>query len=407
MESLCVLPSEVICHILCFLSPRVVILLRLVSKQFNNLTYDLAIWRTLYANARLPRPPGSFPSQSVHFLEHTLVESERLAHSWTTQPMEDISSVGIPYTAGGSFYPKILPKIVYGRWLICCESFSKFVAYDLDSDVMPRPHQLLWESASPIYSWDAHSVVSTSGFLIHILFRIATTQILIPWTLLEFLVNGDSLYHTLALEVPARDSRIDVYLDGGSSPFSYIFGQQLIFDAETRSFYEFPKCNPALVGSDQHRLPDWSRYRRPWVTLFTKTHVIHIFQHADSSVSPTMSSIIIQAFTVPTDPRLVDNGIGVLRLSHEGVAPGRPDRLKIIRNSIVDAVSGATSIRLLNQFFEGNNLCISCIDLTLPNHSSTNTVLPINIDVHDIAHVNHGCFGLLMRYTGRLREPAF
>ena len=155
-----------------------------VSKQLHDLTYDLTIWRALYTNARLPRPPGPFPSQTLQFLERTLVQSERLAHSWTTQPMEDVSSVGIRIP--GTSDP---PIILYGRWLIGCESSSKFVVHDLDSNVGPHSHQLLWESASPINSWEACSVVSTGGLLILVLFRIATNEPSVPWSVSSFILG--------------------------------------------------------------------------------------------------------------------------------------------------------------------------------------------------------------------------
>jgi hypothetical protein len=65
-------------------------------------------------------------------------------------------------------------------------------------------------------------------------------------------VNGNSLCHTLTLDVPTKDPGNPLDVDGGHSPFSYIAGQRLIFAAETRSFYEFPEFKSALVGGDQH-----------------------------------------------------------------------------------------------------------------------------------------------------------
>ena len=119
--------------------------------------------------------------------------------------------------------------------------------------------------------------------------------------------------------------------------------------------------------------------RAPRDVLLTKTHVIAVF-HTDTKT-------LFQAFTTP-----VHNSTGVLRLSHEGVIPGHVKNLDLIRNSIVDPVSGATSIRLLHQFFEDDNLHFSCIDLVLPRHSSADTVLPITIDVQEVAHVHHAPF---------------
>ncbi|KAF8553689.1 hypothetical protein OG21DRAFT_1497572 [Imleria badia] len=385
------LPSEVICHILCFLSPRDIIRLRLVSKQFYDLTYDLAIWKTLYTNARLPRPPGPFPSQTLQFLERTLVQSEWLAHSWTTQPMGDISSVGIRIP--GASDP---PIIIYGKWLIGCESSSKFVAHNLDSNAEPHSAQLLWESASPINTWDACSVVFAGGLHIHGLFRIATDALSEPWKLLEFRVNGDSLYHTFTLDVPTRNFTNALYIEGGYSPFSYIDGRRLLFDAETRSFYKFPEFKSALV-----KVPPDSRFSDPlpWITMLTKTHIISLSFHADRTVSPAVLSTLVQAFTVPRDPHPVHNEIGILRLSHEGVTRDHLQGIDLIRNSVVNPVEGTTSIRLLHQFFEGDNLYLSCIDLTLPGPSSPDTVLPMNIDLQDIGHVNHASFGMSMHHA--------
>ena len=223
-------------------------------------------------------------------------------------------------------------------------------------------------------------------------------------------MNGNFLYHTLTVDVPTKDSGNPLDLDGGHSPCLYIAGQRLIFDAETRSFYEFPEFKSALVGGDQHsyrfcellliwnclKVSSDSHFgdRIPWLILLTKTHILCLFRDADSTVSPMVLSTLIQAFTVPAHPRTVRDGTGVLRLSHEGVLRGFLQNLDLIRNSLVDADSGATSIRLLHQYFEGDNLHFACIDLTLPRHSSTGAVLPITIDPHDIAYANHCWFGV-------------
>jgi hypothetical protein len=64
-------------------------------------------------------------------------------------------------------------------------------------------------------------------------------------------VNGDSLYHTLTLDVPTRRKfGYPVDLAGGHSPFLHIVGQWVVFDVETRSFYEFPEFKSALVSDD-------------------------------------------------------------------------------------------------------------------------------------------------------------
>ncbi|KAG6373529.1 hypothetical protein JVT61DRAFT_6171 [Boletus reticuloceps] len=253
MGSRCIVPPEVISHILFFLSPQQVVRLRVVSKQFHDITYGRAIWTTLYMNAPLPRPPGPFPSQTVQFLEHTLVQSERLAHSWTTQPMEDISSVGIrSHTSLLHF-----SSVVHGRWLIGCERYGKVkvVGYDLEPDAGSHPHQLLWEDYM-CYICDACPVVSSSGLLVHVLFSADS----VSWKLLEFRVDGNSLRHTLTLDIPPTQLKLIglyVRIHGGHSPFSYIKSvcQRLIFDTETQSFYEFPPFRSELVSREPYQLP--------------------------------------------------------------------------------------------------------------------------------------------------------
>ena len=223
--------------------------------------------------------------------------------------------------------------------------------------------------------------------------------------LLEFRVDGDFLHHALALDVPTTRFGEPVCLDGGHSSFLHIAGQRLIFDAETRSFYKFPEFESTLVGGKRFYplFFESSLYRElqvnviPLVTLLTKTHIISVSHHVDRAVSPVVSSTLLQAFILP-DPHLVHNGKGILRLSHEAVMPGRLQIFDLVRNSIMDAVSGTTNIRLLHQFFDGDNLTFSCIDLTLPNRSVMDAVVPMNIDIHEFAHVNRRWFSL---YTDR------
>ena len=81
---------------------------------------------------------------------------------------------------------------------------------------------------------------------------------LITRKLLEFRANGDSLYHTLTLDFPARSEfnfERPMNSRGGYSPFLYIKSQEMIFDAETQSFYHIPRFKSSLVGDHQHALP--------------------------------------------------------------------------------------------------------------------------------------------------------
>ena len=100
----------------------------------------------------------------------------------------------------------------------------------------------------------------------------------------------------------------------------------------------------------------------------------------------TPTSTLAQAFTLPTDAGFVCSDIHVLRLSHEGHIQDAHYDIDLIRNAIVDPINGVTTIRLLNHKLVGENVRLSCIDLTLPKHTPAdmNTVLPMTINMHGV-----------------------
>lgn len=122
---------------------------------------------------RVCPPLGPFPSQPVQFLERTLVHSERLAASWTTQPFRNISTITISPKELSSSSP---PKIIHGQWLLACELSRKFVVYDVGSETVPHIRDVLWEHDKRIYSWDAHSATSNKGLLVIVTFNDVTTD---------------------------------------------------------------------------------------------------------------------------------------------------------------------------------------------------------------------------------------
>lgn len=87
---------------------------------------------------------------------------------------------------------------------------------------------------------------------------------------------------------------------------------------------------------------------------------------------------MVQAFAVPDHERPVENGMGVLRLSHEGVFSSRRMVFAIIRNSIVDQATGAINVKLLERDWKYDGFRSACINLTL--QSSSDDVSPILID---------------------------
>jgi hypothetical protein len=228
----------------------------------------------LYVNARLPRPPGPFPSQSVQFLQRTLLKSDRLSLSWTNQRMRGISCLEIePYS-----FPLHFPKVVDGRWLIDCESSGRtFVVHDLDSDSVTSTRQILYQQDQTVHDWDVSSLTSIDGPVVYIVFNFKTPQgsfspwyviypspcqvrlsifsPLLPRKLLEFRVSNTSgqLYHLRSLDIPTRKF-VQMRLHGGHGPFLYLRWYHLILDAETRELYRFHALGSALVSRSQLHL---------------------------------------------------------------------------------------------------------------------------------------------------------
>ncbi|KAG6377857.1 hypothetical protein JVT61DRAFT_14638 [Boletus reticuloceps] len=383
-----ILPVEVIYHILCFLGAQDIVRLRTVSKQFRNFTYAPTIWRTLYKNTHVPRPPGPFSSQPVHFLEHALIKSERLARLWTTQPMRYLSIVQVRVQP----MPMSCPRIIDGKWLISCESSERFVVYDLDSETVPPFRQVLWVCDRQIYRWDLQSATSIEGPVLCIMVTNIDED---PCKLLKFRVNRDSghLYHSLSLDVPTNHPTRPYFLNGGHGPFLLIDDEQvlLIFDVESQIFYEFPAFSSSLpVNKLPHSISDPLSYYG--ITVLTNTHIIYLHS-VSCNVVPSSHSTLVQVFTLPPAACPVRSGTNVLRLSHEGIVHDvLLHDVNLIRNSVTNPKTGVTNIRLL---MNRQDRHLSCMDLTLPKHSPTgiNAVLPITINMHDILKLEDALYG--------------
>lgn len=221
------------------------------------------IWKIIYANARVPRPPGPFPSQSTRFLEQTLIRSELLAESWATQPIKAVSSTQIRLEGSALGHP----RIIGGRWLLTFESYRQIVLHNIET----HSRQVLWEDTGLITCWDVCSVMSASGLLVYVVFRSEGwrapwyavflfmihrrhTRVLTHRKLQEFRVHGDSghLSHSFSIDVPIRYFGQSVCLVGDKSPFLYIMSQHLVFDTRSRAFYEFPPFGSEVVSNCRH-----------------------------------------------------------------------------------------------------------------------------------------------------------
>ncbi|KAF8141990.1 hypothetical protein EV363DRAFT_1392389 [Boletus edulis] len=96
---------------------------RRVSRYVNEATRYRNVWVNAYRTAEFPRPPGPFPSQSVHDLENILVTSLRVSQNLqrlcsgrcgTTQSDAQTFKLREIRTTGMQFYV----NLIFGRFLL-------------------------------------------------------------------------------------------------------------------------------------------------------------------------------------------------------------------------------------------------------------------------------------------------
>ena len=93
--------------------------------------------------------------------------------------------------------------------------------------------------------------------------------------------------------------------------------------------------------------------------------------------------MLVQAFVVPDDQHHVENGKGELRLSHEGIFSSDKDSFVVIRNSVLDPITGDIGVKILEQYRHSHAFQPNCVDLTL-HKPAQNGVSPITIDLHPV-----------------------
>lgn len=123
-----------------------------MSKFFQAIIRDPAVWRTVYSTTRLPLPPGPFPWQSIHFLQRALVYSARLASTWITDPLTRISTKTF---TGPRAVEHDRFRWVSGRWLLVSKDMKQIISRDIDTGL----EQLLWDHGS-FSGWAATSLMT-------------------------------------------------------------------------------------------------------------------------------------------------------------------------------------------------------------------------------------------------------
>ena len=120
-----------------------------VSKQFCDITHNSSLWIERYTNGGLLLPPGPFPSQSTRYLERTLVQSDLISRTWTSQPLQMRSRT---LTSWKQRTTRDLSRtMVFGRWCIFLQE-GIIQCHDIDADTY---HTLYDGSALPGFWFEA------------------------------------------------------------------------------------------------------------------------------------------------------------------------------------------------------------------------------------------------------------
>jgi hypothetical protein len=129
----------------------------------------------------------------------------------------------------------------------------------------------------------------------------------------------------------------------------------------------------------------------------TNTYIVSL-NYYYSSNNPT----VIRVFTLPPDGSSVKNGNHVLCLTHEGIVEGfHPSHVKVL-DPLVDPVTGATRLSLLDYTTYSRSFQVTRVDLTLPEPRA-DCVSPMAVKVQHYRLPNEGeptsCHGICFQYV--------
>ena len=123
--------------------------------------------------------------------------------------------------------------------------------------------------------------------------------------------------------------------------------------------------------------------------ILTNTHVFSFVGYRiGGTMKWDMDMTLIQAFTVPDDQPLAENRNGILRLTHEGISFQRVP-CALIRNSIVDPITGSIGVRFLCHWMDYDALRPKCVDVTLHKPSPVD-VTPMTVCWHAVITRENG-----------------
>ncbi|KAF9230281.1 hypothetical protein BU15DRAFT_69325 [Melanogaster broomeanus] len=214
--------------------------------------------------------------------------------------------------------------------------------------------------------------------------------------LLEFEVCGDSgsFSGPVSVDIPVLEGEI---INGMSRQWPYLCingsCRGLVWDMRTRIFHKLPHFSSALHIC-------WSRggfpRLRPVQVVAAESHIIAVYHWSGRRGN----AAIFQAFVFANSPRPASDGIYDLRLTHETSTETEYCRstLHLLRNSVFDPVTRATSLRILSFLDSEKHMEHTCLDFTLPELQPTRLVVPMTIHTQPLFTFTFKSEGVMNEY---------
>ncbi|KAF9237009.1 hypothetical protein BU15DRAFT_63516 [Melanogaster broomeanus] len=342
-------PVELIHNILWYLSPREIVRLRVVSKQFREITED-------------PSFGGLYMPMLVFFVR----PSEQLSSTWTSEPAKITARV------------LVVPNppqwdLLFGRWFVWTDVDMNIRCHDLDTGA----EQVLWQhEGDELLHFDAYTTASPTGQLIYIILYddVPTLRGLLEYRVEE---GSGSLSDPVSHDVSASERRLTII---GQAP-RYSFSSctdDLLFDPKTRIFYMLPQIHSELDTVEPFLSRDPTFVQE---IFLTKAHII-AFRCWTSHLG---EMTLIQAYHISdsTNPFPTDGIIDDLCLTCETSMEQLPWPIFLISSSAVNTITGFTNVKFLVGFDIDDQTHYRCLELMLPEPCS-GVVRPMAIHTQDL-----------------------
>ncbi|EIW83264.1 hypothetical protein CONPUDRAFT_152290 [Coniophora puteana RWD-64-598 SS2] len=388
------LSLDVLISIAIFLDPPDVIHLRLTSKKLCDLSYERVVWIKLYnAYRHLTRPVGPSPAQTRDVLEKILVTSYMTHQNLFVTPKEPLSRL---YDTGDQIFHEVI-----GRWALArtLRDGTRVLCYDLDfPDHEPREPTIAWlNDEGDFHIWDMryHDVTLCNRRKIGLVLLELRTKDLAQE---EFFDNPSPQGHgdtdpnaffaakVIILKVISTDTSSDVLvleelyrfkhaldssdpgLRASLSPSALII--QWAGDPKQAFVWDTEKLSEDPVAVT-HRHATSEQYV---LHTCSTTHVISRRSSLDI-LGTVLEATPLQSVisTTMLRPTAVVNMPGVIFF-----------RLSILRDSVVDPITGYTEVVLIGTEQPGlrnnGNQCLSLVRLLIPP-APEGSGRPANIDM--------------------------